>query len=78
MGQGPDALVIVDRLKLVNPDISDLEKRADGLIYSKSEANDTDASVRVRSGFLESSNVNAVGELTTIMSLADNLKCKLR
>ena len=28
MGQGPDALVIVDRLKLVNPDISDLEKKS--------------------------------------------------
>lgn len=78
MGQGPDALVIVDRLKLVNPDISDLEKRADGLIYSKSEANDIDASVRVRSGFLESSNVNAVGELTAIMSLARQFEMQIK
>ena len=48
------------------------------MIYSKSEANDTDASVRVRSGFLESSNVNAVGELTAIMSLARQFEMQIK
>lgn len=78
MGQGPEALVIVDRLKLVNPNLSDLEKRVDGLIHSKSEVIDVDASVRVRSGFLESSNVNAVGELTAIMSLARQFEMQIK
>ena len=78
MGQGPESLVIVDRLKLVNPDLTDLEKRVDGLIHSKSEAIYADASVSVRSGFLESSNVNAVGELTAIMSLARQFEMQIK
>ncbi|HCX27309.1 MAG TPA: flagellar biosynthesis protein FlgF, partial [Cellvibrionales bacterium] len=33
LGQGPETLVAVDRIKLVNPDTSALQKQQDGLIY---------------------------------------------
>jgi flagellar basal-body rod protein FlgF len=62
----------VDRIKLVNPDPKTMEKGADGLIRVKGavEPVAADANVRVTSGFLESSNVNAVAEMTAMLSLS--------
>jgi flagellar basal-body rod protein FlgF len=78
-GQGPETLVQVDRLKLVDPpaaeivrDPSGLFRRADGTAESASP------DVQVVSGFLESSNVNAVSELTEIMSLARQFELEVR
>lgn len=72
LGQPADALAEVDRIKLVNPDNDQIEKGLDGLIRIKegNPAAALDANVRLESGFLEGSNVNAVESLTEILSLA--------
>ncbi|HNP34445.1 MAG TPA: flagellar basal-body rod protein FlgF [Woeseiaceae bacterium] len=71
LGQGPETLAVVDRIKLVNPDISQLEKRADGLLYARGDADvEEDGSVRVQSGALEKSNVNIAQTLVNMIELA--------
>ncbi len=61
----------MDRLKLVNPDPQQLEKGTDGLIRMKDgQPLEADANVRVTSGFLEASNVNAVAEMTSMLALS--------
>ena len=70
-GEDPNVVVTVDRLKLVNPDPAQLEKGTDGLIRMKDgQPVEADALVRVTSGFLETSNVNAVAEMTSILALS--------
>ena len=71
LGEGAEALAILDRIKLVNPEPGQLFKGTEGLMVSGNNqpllpAND----VKLRSGFLESSNVNSISELTSIIDLA--------
>lgn len=68
-GAPPDALTEVDTIKLINPDYSELKKGADGLLYSDNEQF-ADVDIRVVSGFIESSNVNPIEELTRILTLS--------
>jgi flagellar basal-body rod protein FlgF len=72
LGEAPNVMAEVDRIKLVNPDPKTMEKGTDGLIRVKGAAEPVaaDANVRVTSGFLESSNVNAVAEMTAMLSLS--------
>ncbi|MGB5626028.1 MAG: flagellar basal-body rod protein FlgF [Woeseiaceae bacterium] len=71
LGQGPETLAIVDRIKLVNPDVSMLEKGSDGLLrMPEGEIADADASVSVMSGALEQSNVNVAKTLVNMIELA--------
>ena len=71
LGEDPNVVVTVDRLKLVNPDPQQLEKGTDGLIRMKDgQPLEADANVRVTSGFLEASNVNAVAEMTSMLALS--------
>jgi len=61
----------VDRIKLVNPDTKGLTKGQDGLIHTASgQPADADVNVRVVSGFLQGSNVNAVEEMTSVLALS--------
>ncbi len=70
IGADSTALAQIDRIKLVNPDINQLQKGSDGLIRSvDGNILPADATVKVASGTLESSNVNAVGALVTMISL---------
>ena len=79
LGEAPNVLAEVDRLKLVNPDPKQLVKGADGMMRLKSgQAEPADASVRLTSGFLESSNVNAVEEMTAIMSLSRQFELQVK
>ncbi|MCU9948556.1 MULTISPECIES: flagellar basal body rod protein FlgF [Pseudomonas] len=71
LGEAPNVMAEVDRIKLVNPDPKQLEKGTDGLIRLKSgQPAGVDGTVQVTSGFLEGSNVNAVEEMTAILSLS--------
>ena len=71
LGEDPNVVVTVDRLKLVSPDPQQLEKGTDGLIRMKDgQPLEADANVRVTSGFLEASNVNAVAEMTSMLALS--------
>lgn len=79
LGQGPEALAQVDRIRLVNPSEQDLVKREDGLVYyRKGERAPVDARVAVVSGFLEGSNVNAVEALTEMLSLARQYEMQVK
>ena len=71
LGEAPNVVAQVDRIKMVNPDPKSLVKGEDGMIRLKEPATQqADASVRLTSGFLESSNVNAVAEMTSMLALA--------
>ncbi|OUS29702.1 flagellar basal-body rod protein FlgF [Gammaproteobacteria bacterium 45_16_T64] len=71
LGEDPLALTQVDRLKLVNPDKSTLQKGKDGLFHLKdpnAAALQADINVQVVNGVLEGSNVNPVAELADMIS----------
>jgi flagellar basal-body rod protein FlgF len=69
-GSAPFAVTQVDRIKLVNPATSDLQKGDDGLLRLKSGGKaKSDDSVSVTSGMLESSNVNAAQSLINMIEL---------
>src|SRR6056300_1586 len=61
MGQGPEVLVTLDRLKLVTPEEGTLIKNANGdITLREGEVANVDAGARVVSGFLEGSNVDTI------------------
>ncbi len=71
LGQEANTLAQVDRIKLVNPALSDLVKGDDGMFRMADGANAVaDASVRVARGALEGSNVNAVSAMVDIITHA--------
>ncbi len=71
LGQGPEALAIIDRIKLVNPEADLLRKGSDGLLHLEDGSiADADASVTLISGSLEQSNVNVAKTLVNMIELA--------
>ncbi len=72
-GDDPAAVADVVNLKLVNPDLSNMEKGVDGLFRLRDQqpgqVQPDDQNVFVEQGHLEHSNVNAVHSLTQIMAL---------
>ena len=79
MGQGPEALASVERIRLVNPPEQDLMKREDGLVHTRDGTRPpADARVRLVSGFVEGSNVNAVEALTEMLSLARQYEMQVK
>ena len=79
LGEAPSVMAEVDRIKLVNPDQKLLEKGPDGLVRQRGgQPLEADANVRVTSGFLESSNVNAVEEMTAILSLSRQFELQVK
>lgn len=72
LGESPSTMAEVDRIKMVNPDPKTMEKGLDGMIRVKDATGpaQADANVRLTSGFIEASNVNAVEEMTAILSLS--------
>ncbi|MDO8344132.1 MAG: flagellar basal-body rod protein FlgF [Cellvibrio sp.] len=78
-GQGPEAMVDVGQLKLVNPDIQTIEKGDDGLFRQRDgEIAPAAVEVTVRGGMLEGSNVNAIDEFTQILSLARQYEMQVK
>ncbi|MBX2858523.1 MAG: flagellar basal body rod protein FlgF [Cellvibrionaceae bacterium] len=78
--QGVEAVVLADRIKLVNPPLETLHKAEDGLFHRMEAEEDVvaDARIRVTSGFLEGSNVNAVHELTSVMQLSRQYEMQVK
>jgi len=71
IGEEGTNLAVIDRIKLVNPPRTELEKGNDGLFRQKNgQIAQEDANVRVRSGSLEGSNVNVVEALTNLVALS--------
>lgn len=79
IGSPSTGQVVVDRLKLVKPDSTQLFKGEDGLIRLNGGAvADADASVRVISGSLETSNVNTVNALVNMISLSRQYESQIK
>jgi flagellar basal-body rod protein FlgF len=70
LGDGAEALAVLDRIKLVKPDLQNVFKDSDGLMRMQDGSDaPLDADVTVASGTLESSNVNAVSALVNMIEL---------
>jgi flagellar basal-body rod protein FlgF len=70
LGDEAQALAVLDRIKLVKPDLQNVFKDSDGLMRMQDGTDaPLDAEVKVASGTLESSNVNAVSALVNMIEL---------
>ncbi len=70
---------VIDRIKLVKPDNNDLIKSQDGLVRSKTGASpEPDASVKLVTGFLETSNVNVVESMMSMIALSRQFEIQLK
>jgi flagellar basal-body rod protein FlgF len=79
LGQAADALAVVDRIKLVNPNNQDLEKGEDGLFRQKNgQPAAADANVKVIPGALERSNVSVVESMVKMIELSRNFDMQMK
>ncbi|MEX0963837.1 MAG: flagellar basal body rod protein FlgF [Pseudohongiellaceae bacterium] len=79
LGQTPNTLAVVDRIKLVKLNGDEVLRGTDGLIRMPDGfAVDADASVGVLSGMLEGSNVNVVGEMVKMIDLARRFESEIK
>jgi flagellar basal-body rod protein FlgF len=79
LGQGPNVLSTLDRIRLVNPDAQDLVKGVDGLFRRRDgAAQPADANVRVAAGYLEGSNVNVVDAMVEMIALTRNYELNIQ
>jgi flagellar basal-body rod protein FlgF len=76
MGAGnATTLMEIDRIKLVNPELTNLEKLNDGLLHTKDRKPlAADANVKLASGVLEGSNVNSINAMVDMIELARNFE----
>ncbi len=76
---GGGAKLEVGQLKLVNPDFNQLQKQSDGLLHPvNGQVFAQDPSVAMTAGHLEGSNVSAINELVSVMSLTRNFEMQVR
>lgn len=79
LGQGPETTAVVGRIKLVKPPIETLERGDDGLFRTRDNvAAPADALVRLASGVLESSNVDAAGAMVEMIELARRFELQVK
>lgn len=79
MGEDPRVIAEVDRIKLVKPDIKAISKGTDGLLHTgNGQPAPADGTVRMVSGFLEASNVNAVEEMTSVLALSRQFELHIK
>lgn len=79
LGAPANGLEDIDRIKLVNPDGPDITKGKDGLFRRKDgQVEDASAEITLVSGMLETSNVNAVGEMTNLISIQRQFEMQVK
>jgi len=79
IGQTTNVLVVVDRIKLVKPELSNLMKGEDGLIRTRNNIPaEADASIHVVSGSLEGSNVNIVDSLVKMIDYSRSYEMQVK
>ncbi len=76
-GNRPGASSTVGRIKLVDPPEAALTRGDDGLFRARGAA-PADAAVRIVAGALESSNVNAVGSMVSMIALARQFDMQMK
>jgi len=78
-GQAGGGATIIDRLKLVNPDVKELKRNENGLFVLKNgEEADFDDTVSVVSGTIETSNVNAAAALVNMIELSRQFEMQIK
>jgi flagellar basal-body rod protein FlgF len=78
-GQEAPNLVVIDRIKMVNPESFTMFKDTDGLMRIKGgDVATHDANVRLVSGMLESSNVNAVQAMVNMIAYARQFETNVK
>ncbi|AXA90360.1 flagellar basal-body rod protein FlgF [Massilia sp. YMA4] len=76
---GKGEMQVIDKLKLVKAEGSELTKNEAGLIVARDGATlPTDNTVQVRAGHLEGSNVSAVEEMVATMSLTRTFEVQMK
>ncbi|MDH5659778.1 MAG: flagellar basal-body rod protein FlgF [Gammaproteobacteria bacterium] len=79
VGEADGGSTIIDRLKLVNPDVKALTRNDNGLFVLKNGENaEIDEEVSVVSGTVETSNVNAAGALVNMIELARQFEMQVK
>ncbi len=78
IGQAGGEIAVLDRIKLVNPDRGVVERNERGLFSTPEEAEPADADVTLATESLESSNVNAVNALVTMIELSRQFETQVK
>jgi len=79
LGSPADELVLIDQIKIVSDSDRVLWKGDDGLMRTDNLAPlPASQNAQLRSGYLESSNVNAVAELTSMISLSRQFEMQVK
>lgn len=79
VGQAASSLVIAERIKMVNPDVTKLSKNADGLLQLEGGVRaPAAADVKLENGLLEASNVNAVGQMIELITNARQFETNIK
>lgn len=79
LGQPSNALAQVERIRLVNPDPATLRRGEDGLVRTADGAlAPGDAGVKLRTGALETSNVNTVAALVDMIQLSRQFEMQVK
>ncbi len=79
LGETTSTLAIVDRIKMVNPPVDQLQKGLDGLMRMRDgEVAVADAKVSLVSASLETSNVNTVNALVRMIELARQYETNIK
>lgn len=79
VGADANALAVLERIKLVKPELQNIFKGSDGLMRMQDgNVAPLDATVSVVSGTLETSNVNAIGALTKMIALQRQYEMQIK
>jgi flagellar basal-body rod protein FlgF len=79
MGQSPETIAAIGRIKLVNPAVDQLSLGTDGLMHLNGGGTaDADPAVTLKSGVLESSNVNPTHTLVQMIQLSRQYELQIR
>ncbi len=78
LGQSAASMAVIDRIKLVKPNTLDLEKTRSGLFrLTNGEQADADASVKLETGAIETSNVNPIEAMVNMIELARQFEMQI-
>lgn len=79
LGQAPNTMAVIDRVKLVLLEDIEVGRGEDGLMrLTSGGVADPDASVQLSSGSIEGSNVNAVAEMVKMIDLARRFEYQVK
>ena len=79
IGQTPNTLAVVDRIKLVKAPADAMTKTNEGLLRTTSgDTLSPDATVSLQSGVLETSNVNGINALANMIELSRHYEAEVK